>query len=82
MTGMLCLICRQAETVHGLTSVTLERGEMKLTVSNLPARICPSCGEAYVEEDVAVRLLRGAEERSAAGELDDVIEYDRVESRS
>ena len=72
---MICLICRQAETVDGLTSVDFERGEMKMTVKNVPARVCPSCGEAYVEEEVAAKLLRGAEEMSEAGMMDDVIEY-------
>jgi YgiT-type zinc finger domain-containing protein len=72
---MNCLICRQAETVDGLTSVHFERGEMRLVVNNVPARLCPSCGEAYVEQDVAVRLLLEAEEMSAAGMMDDVMEY-------
>ena len=72
---MICLICRQAETVDAFTSVTFERGEMRLVVNNVPARVCPSCGEAYVEEDVAVRLLWDAEKMSAAGEMDAVIEY-------
>ena len=71
---MICLICRQAETVDGLTSVNFERGEMRLAVNNVPAHVCPSCGEAYVEEEVAVQLLREAEEMSKAGK-DDVIEY-------
>ena len=71
---MICLICRQAETVEGLTSVNFERGEMRLFIKNVPARVCPSCGEAYVEEEVAVQLLREAEEMSKAGK-DDVIEY-------
>jgi YgiT-type zinc finger domain-containing protein len=72
---MLCLICRQAETVDGLTSVHFERGEMRLVVNHVPARVCPSCGEAYVEEQVAVSLLREAEAMSAAGEMDAVIEF-------
>jgi YgiT-type zinc finger domain-containing protein len=59
---MICLICRQAETVDGLTSVHFERGKTKVTLKNVPARICPNCGEAYVVEDIAVRLLRDAEE--------------------
>lgn len=67
---MLCLICRQAETVDGLTSVHFECGEMRFFVKDVPARVCPSCGEAYVEEQVAVSLLRGVEEMSAAGEMD------------
>jgi len=72
---MLCLICRQAETMDGLTSVHFERGEMRLVVNRVPARVCPSCGEAYVDEDVAVRLLQEAEAMFAAGEMDGVIEF-------
>ena len=72
---MICLICRQAETVDGLTSVHFERGEMRLVVNHLPARVCPGCGEAYVEEQVAVQLLHTAEVMSAAGEMDGEVEY-------
>lgn len=72
---MICLICRQAETVDGLTSVTFERGEMKLIVNNVPARVCPSCGEAYVDEHVAVKLLQDAEEISKAGMNNVIREY-------
>jgi len=75
MTGALCLICRQAETVDGLTSVHFERGEMRFVVDNVPARVCLSCGEAYLEEQVAVRLLRDADAMSAAGEVDIVLDY-------
>jgi YgiT-type zinc finger domain-containing protein len=72
---MICLICRQAETANGLTSVHFERGEIRLVVNNVPAQVCPSCGEAYVEEQVAVSLLRDADAMSAAGEGNAVIEY-------
>jgi YgiT-type zinc finger domain-containing protein len=81
MTGMLCLICRQAETLDGLTSVQFERGEMRLVVKDVPARICPSCGEAYVEDQVAVSLLREAEAMSAAGTLDDEREYNFIQKK-
>ena len=73
---MTCLICMRAEIVDGLTSVLFERGEFRLVVNSVPARVCPGCREAYVEEDVAVRLLRDAEEMSRAGMLDVVCEYD------
>ena len=78
---MICLICRQAEIADGLTTVIFQRGEMKFVVNRVPARICPICGEAYVEEDVAVQLLRNAEEMSREGELNDVIEYDMANLR-
>ena len=67
--------------MDGLTTVQFERGEMRLVVNHVPARVCPSCGEAYVEEQVAARLLREADAMSAAGEVESVIEYNGVNSR-
>ena len=73
---MICLICRQADVISGLTSVTFERGEMRLVIDKVPASVCPSCGETYVDEEVAVQLLQNAEEMSMAGVMDDVMDYD------
>ena len=56
--------------------IHFERGEMRLVVKYVPARVCPGCGEAYVEAEVAARLLRDAERMYLAGELDVVVEYD------
>ncbi|HXQ37745.1 MAG TPA: YgiT-type zinc finger protein [Anaerolineales bacterium] len=72
---MICLICRQAEVVNRRTSVQFERGEMTLVINSVPARVCAGCGEAFVEEDVAVWLLREAEKIAASGIRDAVIEY-------
>ena len=72
---MICLVCRQAETADGLTSVNFARGEMRLIVRSVPARVCPSCGEAYVHEDIAVRLLQEAKKVFEAGIREHGIEY-------
>ena len=64
---MICLICRQAEVVNGFTSIKFERGETHLVINNVPARVCPGCGEAYVAEDVTTQLLRVAQEMSRTG---------------
>jgi YgiT-type zinc finger domain-containing protein len=75
---MICLVCRQAETVDGLTHVHFERGEMRLVVKNVPARVCPSCGEAYVEENIAVRLLQEADKTYRTGILDETIYFSNI----
>jgi YgiT-type zinc finger domain-containing protein len=75
---MICLMCRQAEIIDGLTSVKFERGETHFVITNVPARVCPSCREAYVNEEVAARLLQDAEEMSEAGMLDVHSEYKSV----
>jgi YgiT-type zinc finger domain-containing protein len=64
---MICLICRQAEIVDGLTSVRFERGEITLVVNRVPAWTCSHCGEAFVDESIAQQLLQEAEKVSRAG---------------
>lgn len=75
---MICLICRQAEIVEGLTSISFERGEMRLMVSDVPARVCPSCRDASVDEAVAVQLLRVAKKMFDAGTVEDAIQYSNL----
>ncbi|HKY53778.1 MAG TPA: type II toxin-antitoxin system MqsA family antitoxin [Anaerolineales bacterium] len=75
---MICLICRQAELVEGLTSISFERGEVRLVVNRVPARVCPNCDEAYVDEAVAAQLLQLAKKVYEAGILDEVIEYNHL----
>lgn len=72
---MICLICRQAELSDGITTVNFEDGDMKFLIDNVPARVCPSCGEAYVSEEVAAQLLHIAEQMSEAGEFNAQCEY-------
>ena len=72
---MICLLCRQAETVDGFTSAAIERDETRLVVRQIPARVCPSCGEAYMDEDVAVALLRELDELTATGIMETVVQF-------
>ena len=75
---MICLICRQAELVAGLTLVQFERNELQFVINHVPARVCPGCGEAYVVEQVAEVLLLQAVEISKTGVLDGVFEYNTL----
>lgn len=72
---MICLICRNSETVDGVTVVSFERGEFRLRVKSVPARVCPSCGEAYLEEVNADKLLRFARHTFRDGILDSHCEF-------
>ena len=73
--SMNCIICRQAETTHSFTSITFERDEFKLVIHNIPAQVCPNCGEAIVNEDVALQLISQAEDSFAQGLIEDIREY-------
>ena len=72
---MKCVICNQVDTVAGTTSVLLERDQLTFVVKNVPAQICPNCGEAYTDENVTANLLREAEKMAGAGARVDVREY-------
>jgi YgiT-type zinc finger domain-containing protein len=72
---MKCVVCKQAETRPGTTTVTLERGGLTLVVKNVPARVCPNCGEAYVDEQAAAQVLRTAEQMARSGTQVDIRQY-------
>lgn len=72
---MRCVVCNQAETVAGSTSIELECDQMRAVIMNVPTQNCPSCGESYADETVTVRLLRQAEKLIQAGAKVEICEY-------
>ena len=70
-----CVICRQGETVLGVTTVTLERNGLTLVVKGVPAHVCSNCGEEYVDEETTEQLLATAEDSARAGVLVDIRAY-------
>jgi YgiT-type zinc finger domain-containing protein len=72
---MMCSICRQGRTRSGATTVTLERDGLTFVVKNVPAAVCDTCGEEYLDEATSARLLQMAEEASASGVQVDIRAY-------
>ena len=72
---MKCVICKHGETEPGHATVVLERGECTLVFREVPARVCPNCGEEYVEDEVAAELLKAAESAIQTGVRVEVREY-------
>ena len=58
---MKCVICKQGETGPGRATVTLQRGESTIIFKQVPAEVCSNCGEYYLSQDIAERLLNRAE---------------------
>lgn len=69
------MVCKQGETAEGVATVTLERDGMVLVFKKVPADVCRVCGEQYVDEQTASRLLEIAEEAARTGVQVDVREY-------
>jgi len=72
---MRCVICKQAETRPGKTTVTLERDGTTLVVKGVPADVCANCGEQYLDEETTAQLLQTAVEAARARVQVDVREY-------
>lgn len=58
---MKCLLCKDGNTTAGKTEVTLDRGNFKIVIRNVPALICRDCCEIYINEEISVKLLGIAE---------------------
>ena len=72
---MRCVICKQAEVEPGTATLTLERGGMTLVVKHVLARVCPNCGEEYIDEEAAAQVMETAEQAFRSGVQVDVREY-------
>ncbi len=72
---MKWVVCKQAEVRPGAATVTLERDRITLVVKSVPARVCPNCGEQYVDEQVTKQLLETADAAARAGVQVDIRQY-------
>lgn len=58
---MKCAYCRQGETVPGVVTTTLQRGETTIIIKGVPAHVCDVCGEYYLDAPVAQRVVEMGE---------------------
>lgn len=72
---MTCVICKQAEPIAGKTTVTFNRGGAVLVFKDVPALVCPNCGEAYVDAKAGTQLLKQAEQAAENGAEVEVRHY-------
>ena len=55
---MIRVYCKTGDPTSGRTTVTFDREEgVTIVIRNVPARICPQCGEQYFDADATDRLL-------------------------
>ena len=64
---MRCHICKHGQTETGKATVTLERGSVTVVFRNVPAQICQTCGEQYVDGKTTARLLGQANDAVRVG---------------
>ena len=75
---MKCLICKNGETIKGVTTVTLERGSSTIVFKDVPALICDNCGEKYIDSTITKELLFKANELIKNGAEVDIRKFQSV----
>lgn len=72
---MQCMHCPVGTYRDGTTTMTVEREDATLVVKEVPAYVCPYCGDALLSEEVSKGLDHAMDEAIAAGGTT-VREYD------
>lgn len=75
---MTCVICKSGTPEAGNTTVTLERGKTLVVFRRVPAKICPNCGESYLDDRVVDEVYRAADDAAKAGVEFDVREFHHI----
>ncbi len=75
---MTCVICKSGTLEAGKTTVTLERGKALIVFRRVPAKICPNCGESYLDDGVVAEVYHAADQAAKAGVEVDVREFHHV----
>ena len=72
---MICVVCRESHTVSGFSSISFARDEFRAVVHQVPAQVCPACGESFLDEATTIDLLKRVEQILEEGVLDVVHDY-------
>lgn len=67
--------CKHGETRVGTTVVTLMKKGTAVVVKGVPAQVCGTCGEEYVDQETAAHLSAIVESATKNGVEVDVRQY-------
>jgi YgiT-type zinc finger domain-containing protein len=57
----LCPLCRVGDRIAGTTTITLTRDDTTIVIRQVPAQVCATCGEASIDQEIALELEQLAE---------------------
>ncbi len=64
---MKCSICKHGQTAPGTATVTLTGRGATVVFREVPAQVCDTCGEQYVEQATTAELITQADAAARAG---------------
>ena len=72
---MKCLVCKHGVLKPGRTTATVERDGTTIVVRNVPAEVCETCGEDYLDATVASSLEIVLQQATGSGVRFELREY-------
>mgnify|MGYP000862233783 CR=1 FL=1 len=72
---MKCIICKHGELKPGITSVLFEKNGVTIVIKSVPADICDNCGEPYVSDMIAEKIMAYVDSAEKQGIIVDIINF-------
>jgi len=73
--GTQCPMCPAGTLREATTTLTMERGDATVVFKDVPADVCDTCGEAYLDQGVSADVYEQAEEAVEDGVQFDVRQW-------
>ena len=64
---MRCIACKNGTTDDGATTVSVDTGTSVVVIRGVPAAICSTCGEEYLDTEVLKEIEIMVEQARRAG---------------
>ena len=69
--AVTCVLCRNGTVAPGLVTLTVQRGQTTVILKEVPADVCPNCGEYYLASETTALVL--AQLDGATQSLDELL---------
>lgn len=69
---MKCVICKHGELKPGITSVLFEKNGTTVVIKSVPVDMCDNCGETYVSNSIAEKIMALVESVEKQGIIVDI----------
>ena len=72
---MKCALCKHGKTEPGTATVTLTKEETTVIIKGVPADVCDTCGEYYLDEAATRRVMEIARRAVENGTEVEIVRY-------
>jgi YgiT-type zinc finger domain-containing protein len=64
---MRCITCKNGETHEGRVTMSIDRGSVVVVVRDVPAQVCTTCGEEYLDTEIIKKIETIVDHAQASG---------------